>query len=78
MEKWKHTHSIHEGNIYAVAEIELRNIAVKVLLAAMLINALHAAFEDAVEPLKRVGVNVASHIFASAVRDKFMAREFFA
>jgi len=32
----------------SIAEIELGQIAVQVLLAAMLVDALHAAFEDRV------------------------------
>ena len=35
-------------NAVAVAEIKLRQIAVQMPLRAMLIHALHAAFEDAV------------------------------
>jgi hypothetical protein len=58
-----------------VTEIEFRNIAVKMLLAAMLIDAFHAAFEDAVETLKSVCVNGAVTIFASAMIDIFVARE---
>ena len=38
----------------AVAEIELRQIAVQMLFAAMLIDALHAALEDREEAFDRV------------------------
>ena len=41
-----------------VAEIELGQIAVKMLLAAMLVNADHAALEDAVVALDGVGADV--------------------
>jgi hypothetical protein len=41
----------------AVTEIELGKIAVQVLLAAMLVNAFHAALEDAVEALNRIRVD---------------------
>jgi hypothetical protein len=44
----------------------------------MLIDAFHAAFEDAVEALKRVCVNLAAAVFASAVIDIFMARKIIA
>ena len=61
-----------------IAEIELRNIAVQVAFAAMLINALHATLEDAIEALDGVCVDVAAPVFASAVIDEFMARKLFA
>jgi len=48
-----------EAFAVAVAEIELGNVAVKVLLRAMLIDTLHAAFEDRKELLDRVRVNAA-------------------
>jgi hypothetical protein len=47
-------------NAIAVAKLELRKIAVQVLLAAMLINALHAALEDAEIAFHRVAVIVRS------------------
>lgn len=47
----------------------------KVLLTAVLINALHATLEDAVVAFKRIGVNIAATIFAHAVIDVFVARE---
>ncbi len=40
-----------------IAEIELRQIAVQVLLAAMLVHALHAALENAVVAFNRVGAD---------------------
>ena len=39
-----------------IAEVKFSHIAVKMLLTAMLIDALHAALEDAVVPLDRVCV----------------------
>ena len=42
-------------NAVAVAKIELGEIAVQVLLAAMLVDALHPAFEDREEALDGVG-----------------------
>jgi hypothetical protein len=36
-------------NAVAVAEIKLRQIAVQMLLSAMLVDALHAALEDRIE-----------------------------
>ena len=36
-------------------------------MAAMLIDALHTAFEDRKEPFNGIGVNVAAHIFPSLV-----------
>lgn len=63
----------------AVAEIELRKIAVKVLLAAMLIDALHAALEDAEIALNRVGADdlfaFVAGVFVGAVVHAVMAGE---
>ena len=44
----------------AIAEIELRQIAVQMLLAAMLVDALHAALEDRVVAFDGVGVMTCS------------------
>jgi len=63
------------GRAVAVAEIKFRDIAVKVLLLAMLIDALHAALEHAVIALDRVRMHVAAHVFFLAVVDAFMAGE---
>ena len=41
-----------------VSEIELCNVAMQVLLAAMLINAFHAALEDAVISFDQVSMNL--------------------
>lgn len=46
-----------------VAEIELRQVAVQMLLFTVLINAFHSPFEDREETFHRVRVNVASHVF---------------
>lgn len=59
----------------AVAEIKLRNVTVQVLLRAVLVDALHAALEHAVEPLDRVRVRLAPAIFTSAVTDEIMLSE---
>jgi hypothetical protein len=62
-------------NSMIVAEIEFGKIAMQMAFVAMLINAFHAAFEDAVEALKRVGVNLATTIFAGAMIDVFVAHK---
>lgn len=41
-----------------VSEVELRDIAVKVIVGAVLIDALHSALEDREEPFNRVRMNV--------------------
>ncbi|MDR7038369.1 hypothetical protein J2X36_003133 [Methylobacterium sp. BE186] len=46
-----------QGNAAIVAEVELRKIAVKVLLIAMLIDAFHVALEDGESTLNGVGVD---------------------
>src|SRR5689334_13996249 len=49
-------HVIHTPrDAVAIAEIELREIAMQVLLFAVLVDALHAALEDRIEALNRVG-----------------------
>ena len=45
-------------------EIEFRQIPVKVLLGAVLIDAAHTPLEDAEIAFGRVGVDVAAHVFA--------------
>lgn len=61
-----------------VAEIKFRSVTVQVLLAAVLIHALHAALEDAVEAFDRVGVNFSATVFALTVSGKVMLCELFA
>src|SRR5579884_2239950 len=58
----------------AVSELELRQIAVKVLLGAMLINALHAALEDAEIAFNGVGVDASTDVLASLVVHAAMAK----
>jgi len=68
-----------EPNAIAIAEIKLSEIAVQVLLAAMLIDALHAALEDRIVVLDGIGADDAlaliAHIFIIAVLDGIVARE---
>ena len=47
-----------------VAEIKFRQITVQVLFSAVLIDALHSSFEDRKEALDRVGMHVATNVFA--------------
>jgi hypothetical protein len=61
-----------------VAELELRDIPMQMLLGAMLIDALHAALEDREAAFNRVGMNAATAIFASAVVDGAVAQKDFA
>src|ERR1700685_519533 len=55
-----------------VAEIKLRDVAMQVLFAAMLVDALHAALEDAVVAFERVHVHIAVDVFALVVVDLLM------
>lgn len=48
-----------ERNPVIVAEVELRQIPMQVLLAAVLIDAIHAAFEDREVAFDRIGGHVA-------------------
>ena len=50
-----------------VPKVELREVAVQVLLAAVLVGALHAALEDGEVALDGVGVDDAAHVLALAV-----------
>jgi hypothetical protein len=59
-------------------EIELPKIPMQMLFAAMLIDALHAAFKNAVETFDRVGMNLAAYIFVRFVTDALMACEMIA
>ena len=45
-----------------VAEVKFREVAVQMLFGAMLIDALHAALEDAEIAFNRVGVDGAAHV----------------
>jgi hypothetical protein len=47
----------------------------QVLLAAMLVNADHAALEDREVALDGLGVGIAAHPFLLAMIDSFVARE---
>lgn len=58
-----------------VTELVLRQIAVQVLLAAVLVHALHAALEDAEVALDGVRVDIAAHVFTGLVGGEVVARE---
>ncbi len=66
-----------------VAEIELSQISVKVLLPAMLVDADHAALEDTIESLNGVGANgdvglmIGVSVFLARVVHNAMSRELF-
>ena len=64
-----------KGNAVGVAEIKLTQISVQMLLSAMLVNALHAAFEDRIVAFHSVGGDVAANIFLGAVVDGIVAQE---
>jgi len=59
-----------------VAKDELVQVALEVLLPAVLIDANHAALEDAEEPLNRVGgdqiIAFATSVFLAGMIDRFM------
>lgn len=63
-----------EGEAVVIAECELVDVALEVLLAAALIYALHAALEDAEEALDGVGRQVTADILAGSVIDRLMGR----
>lgn len=63
-----------EADAVVVAEIEFRDVAVRMVLAAVLIDALHSALEDREVASDRVGVDIAAHILVLAVLDRIMGR----
>src|SRR5690348_8791435 len=52
-----------------IAEVEFSKVAVQMLLAAMLIDALHAALEDRKEAFDRVRMHKAATVFTASVVD---------
>ena len=66
-----------KGSAVAVAESELSAVTVQVGLVAMLVNALHAALEDAEIAFDGVGVNVTTNVFISGVSSEIMGSEGF-
>ena len=58
-----------------IPEIELGKIAVKMALRTVLIDALHATFEDREIALDGVGVNFAASVFTAIVADHAMRGE---
>ena len=54
------------GDTVRIAEIKLGEVTVQMLLAAMLIDALHAAFEDLNRAFDRVGVDEPPNVFLLA------------
>src|SRR6202051_995213 len=56
-----------EPNAVAISEIELRQIAVQMLLLAMLVDAFHAALEDRIVALNGVGRNIVADVFLGLV-----------
>src|SRR5207248_11749774 len=71
-----------EPDTIGIAEIELRQVAVQVLLGAMLINALHAALEDRIEAFDGIGMNGAlalvPDVFLIGVTNGVMTGKFLA
>jgi hypothetical protein len=63
-----------ETDTVLVPEIKLRQIAVQVLLGAMLVDAHHSALEYRID-LDRVGVGIVANVYHLVVRDRFVASE---
>ena len=61
-----------ERNAVIVAEVKFREITMKMLFLTVLVNALHSALENRERAFNRIGVNVASHIFACEWRHRLM------
>ena len=53
----------------AVAKIKLRDVAMKMLFAAMLVDTLHSALEDRIVAFHRIGVDFAAHVLVALVGD---------
>ena len=69
---------VAEGDTVAVAEIELCQIALQMLLAAMLVDATHPALEDRKEAFDRIGMDAAASVLAALVVDAQVVGEFLA
>jgi hypothetical protein len=54
-----------ESGPVIISEVKLGQITVQVLFLAMLIDALHAAFEDRERTFNRIRVDVAASVFAN-------------
>jgi hypothetical protein len=69
-------HVVHsESDAIAVSEIVLGKISVQMLLAAMLVDALHPTFEDRIEAFDGIGVDVAANVFLLTMVHALMAGE---
>src|ERR1700683_5580503 len=67
---------LHIGELArVVAKIELRKIAMQVLLCAVLIHAAHSALEDREITLNRIRRYIAAGVFFVAVLDRFVRRK---
>ncbi len=62
----------------AVTKVKFGQITVQMLLAAMLVDALHAALENAEIAFNGISVNVAANVFVCLVADALMARKMIA
>ena len=58
-----------------VAEVELREVAMQMWLAAVLVDAEHAALEEAEGALDGVGVDVAAGVLPASVVNRLVRRE---
>lgn len=67
-----------KADAVVIAEIKFRDIAMRIMLCAMLIDALHSALEYGIEAFRRVELGFAAPIFARAVTHKVMCREMLA
>jgi hypothetical protein len=63
-----------QGDTVGISEIEFAQIAVQVLLGAMLIDAFHAAFKDRIVAFNGVGGDVTANVLFNGVSDGLMAR----
>ena len=68
----------HKRGTVGITEIELGKVAVQMLLAAVLIDALHAALEDREATLDGVGIDIATAIFPDRVIDGLVGCELLA
>jgi hypothetical protein len=70
------SHVVHaKCHAGVVSELELGRVAVKVLLSAVLTDALHASFEDRERAFDGVRADVAAGAFRATVVHDLMARE---
>jgi len=67
-----------ERHAIVVAEIEFAKVSLQMLLAHVMVDTIDPALEDREVALDRIGVGIATDVFADGVNDRLMTGEFLA